>query len=398
MSQSNSSTKPPLGSGPTQRFTNVGGRGDGGNNHEEKKMSDSAKIINNEGNSHHSILRKKKGEGADAHPHHNEIKVSFSDPSRPSRPSNNNDDIPPVMSDVSEGSMTGPSEWKHQQMDDSKTYNLKDLLESTKEGHDEAAVLSLLERSLPLKEQKNSVGITQDNMLPRVPDELLLNLQKEVSDRREEEGSRQDDEDSNDPNLAQSPHKEIIHGDSDDLRSLTRRLAGMPLVGGKGVEGNDQIRLQLLRHRSSATQSDASRISSKDANNNGGNDDSDDGTNDSVKLSRAGVDRYYNNAALIFPTKRTRSGSIRVSDPDVDIESAEMEGRSHDDEEDDPSSKKKKKKQMSVLQRIREARRRAKVDFDFFVEFMEPHKRTIWKTFWQVTVSVKALRGQVDYL
>lgn len=72
-----------------------------------------------------------------------------------------------------------------------------------------------------------------------------------------------------------------------------------------------------------------------------------------------------------------------------------MSGGSHDiesagvEDDDDPSSKKKGKPRtgMGVIHRIGQARRRAKVDFDFFVEFMEPHKRTIWSTFVQVTVS-----------
>ena len=113
----------------------------------------------------------------------------------------------------------------------------------------------------------------------------------------------------------------------------------------------------------------------------------DDGINSTVRLSRTGVDRYYNNAALIFPTKRTRSGSVWMSDSSViDTESAAI--RQNVDEKMALTNHFQTKSRKTLFQRMRAARKNTKLQFDVFVDFMEPHKRTIWKKFWGVMVCV----------
>ncbi|KAG7366028.1 mechanosensitive ion channel [Nitzschia inconspicua] len=375
-------SKPSLNSDPTQRFTNITVKLD-----EKKSVGSTDGGLPQRG----SILRKgkKDEEGAEHHP---DVKVSFSNPTFSHRDSDSDSDsnidveIPHVLSDLTigsnrNGSLTSDRKTKEADPEtlmteeETRIYNLNDVLESTKEGPDEAAVLSSLERRRSSKHQFTSPN-THENMLPRVPDELLLNLHE--SDREKQEDS--DDDSNNDSALAPPQQKNVVHGDSDDLRILAHRLAEMPLLAGNmgGSDGGgdtEPSRQHLLQKQSGASQGDDSKIS-RDANSNENID------NGSVKLARAGVDRYHNNSALIFPTKRRSSASARMSDPDIEL--AGVDDYKNDDD-DDPSSKKKRKPKRSTLQRILEARRRAKVDFDFFMEFMEPHKPMIWKRFWQVT-------------
>jgi hypothetical protein len=373
------SSKPPLYSAPTQHFKN--------NNEEEQTTVEPSIATGVEQERGASIFRMKSSsvEKVKSHSRSNSTKVSFLSSKDPP-PRSNDDRISQDLSDITttSGSLKGPPS-DPRMMEYPKNYSLNDLLESTKEGPDEAAVLSTIERNMSESRERHN-NATQGNMLPRIPDELLLHLREQEAIRQKQDTiDRKSAEDLNDPNLM-SRQKDVLYGDGDDLRILSRRLAEFtesceipkPVARNRSISHGDDLR--------------RNKINEMEENNNNGNEDDDDsGINLTLRLTKAGVDRYYNNAALIFPTKRTRSGSGRMSDPAaIDAESAAVSHDADDRIDDDDPSSKQKKSRMNLVQRMQKARKKTKLHFDVFVDFMEPHKRTIWKTFWQVTVGVMA--------
>jgi hypothetical protein len=344
-----------LDTAPTQRFKNSHGNGN-----DEKKTTDDKMGGNGHERKQAPILR---NSGQQAPKKDNKLSVSFST------------DLPAsdvefsatsqAMSEISTTSHSiddsirmplSTGRPKHPADDQETHYSLKDLLDSTKEGVDEAAVFHTIETGGNVIKKE-----IEDNMLPRVPDDLLLNLHANERLKKELVSDGVAGNNSGDPVLKRTLlRRNKSDGDSSDLVDLTRRLAMMP-----GVQRWENAAKELSGHEYNA----------KSEN------DSDDDGEAPATLTRTGLDRYYQNAALIFPTKRTPTKK-QLSDQssERDVESAVF-GRGDsgiDARTEDPDAIKKTKK-MNALQRMRETRRRAKVDFGFFVEFMQPHKKSLWR-------------------
>jgi hypothetical protein len=117
---------------------------------------------------------------------------------------------------------------------------------------------------------------------------------------------------------------------------------------------------------------------------------------DKLTRSKSRRHSYYENAAQILAQRKT---PISNSSSDDDLENGEAT------EDDDPSSKKKKKMMMMHSRKpkwLRHMGYNAKAEYDFFVEFVKPHKKRIFGLFvkglWMCIVPSLVVAGLLFYV
>lgn len=248
----------------------------------------------------------------------------------------------PTLSTVDEGTaIAGPNDSPYNQ----QQYSLDDVLESTREGQDESAVIESLE---------STKSVSKSSMLPSMSDDFLMNTLQDgnYGDGKEEE---EDDPNINRQSSQGKSHRTSAHSNNDDLSEITRKLEASPWMRGQENSGTANI-----------TQKDPSQISS--------------------------FDLFCNNASKLLPSQKTtfkqppEDPASARADPNNDGGDIENPASSSqmDEKGESPNGNQHSKSNSQALQGLRNFGQKTKADVHFFVEFLEPYRSTLWRNFLKV--------------
>ena len=229
---------------------------------------------------------------------------------------------------------------------------MKDIIRATREGEDETDIIRRID-NVPSHQ-----AVSKTSLFPNIADDFLDNI--EHNEEHDHYGDGDDVDHDDGSNVDQktrtigdararrtTSRRSIMNSDtSDNLSDLTRRLAQAPSY--RKQHATSQRILPNL------------------------NDSQSNGTS-----TKNGADRYYQNAAKIFPTRRRISSTNSAESSRDDIETG-SDGSSNDGVgENDPSKKKTKKNRGKFVRNFQSFRMRRKVDLDMLKEFVEPHRRSL---------------------
>lgn len=227
-----------------------------------------------------------------------------------------------------------------------KVVTMDDVLNSTKEGEDEANIIRRIEKV------SSNRYISKQSLFPIIDDNFVDNF--DFYDNKQNDETYSDDDDNS--NSSSSLINSNISNDS-NLSHLTRRL----------------------RQFHSYKNYDASHRSRQNIHNSSTFDPT---------TTKTDAERYHNNAANMYITgKRPSCNSIETTKGRIysaDLESGSNNERTNDgDEKEDGDIIKDVKRGggNNFVRNIRSYGMRKKADLEYFKEFLEPHRKTLWSRF-----------------